>query len=79
MFALVNKSDNSITKFLNGKIGITLDGIQHPKAIFTLWTEAERNAINIYTVEMNNSKKKNEEWYNNTCLLYTSPSPRDRG
>ena len=70
MFALVNKSDNSITKFLNGKIGITLDGIQHPKAIFTLWTEAERNAINIYTVEMDNSKKKNEEWYNNTNVTY---------
>ena len=70
MFALVNKSDNSITKFLNGKIGITLDGIQHPKAIFSLWTEAERNAINIYTVEMDNSKKKNEEWYNNTNVTY---------
>ena len=48
MFALVDKSDNSITKTLSGNQGITLDGIQHPKAIFTLWSEAERNAINIY-------------------------------
>ena len=71
MFALVNKSDNSITKFLNGKIGITLDGIQHPKAIFSLWTEAERNAINIYTVEINNSKRKNTEWYVNTNVTYS--------
>ena len=70
MFALVDKSDNSITRMLSGSQGITLDGIQHPKAIFSLWTEAERNAINIYTVEMDNSKKKNEEWYNNTNVTY---------
>ena len=55
---------------LSGNQGITVDGIQHPKAIFSLWTEAERNAINIYTVEMDNSKKKNEEWYNNTNVTY---------
>ena len=66
MFALVDKSDNSITRMLSGSQGITLDGIQHPKAIFSLWTEAERNAINIYTVEINNSKRKNTEWYVNT-------------
>ena len=71
MFALVDKSDNSITKMLSGSQGITLDGIQHPKAIFSLWTEAERNAINIYTVEINNSKRKNTEWYVNTNVTYS--------
>ena len=71
MFALVDKSDNSITKTLSGSQGITLDGIQHPKAIFTLWSEAERNAINIYAVEMNNSKRKDEEWYINTNITYS--------
>ena len=71
MFALVDKSDNSITKTLSGSQGITLDGIQHPKAIFSLWTEAERNAINIYTVEINNSKRKNTEWYVNTNVTYS--------
>ena len=35
---------------LNGNKGITIGDIQYPRAIFTLWTEAERNAINIYTV-----------------------------
>ena len=49
MFALVESG--SITKMLNGNQGITIDGIQHPRAIYTLWTEAERNAIGIYTVE----------------------------
>ena len=71
MFALVDKSDNSITRMLTGNQGITVDGIQHPKAIFTLWTEAERNAINIYAVEMDTSKRKDEEWYINTNITYS--------
>ena len=69
MFALVESG--SITKMLNGNRGITIDGIQHPRAIYTLWTEAERNAIGIYTVEIDNSKKKNEEWYANTSITYS--------
>ena len=64
MFALVESG--SITKMLNGNQGITIDGIQHPRAIYTLWTEAERNAINIYTVEYDDSNKKDEKWYINT-------------
>ena len=71
MFALVNKSDNSITRMLSGNQGITVDGVQHPKAIFSLWTESERNAINIYTVEVDDSKRKDEEWYINTDITYS--------
>jgi len=68
MFALVESG--SITKILNGTRGITIDGIQHPQQIFTLWTESERNAIGIYTVEMDESKKKDERWYFNTNITY---------
>jgi len=71
MFALVNKSDNSITRMLSGNQGITVDGVQHPKAIFSLWTESERNAINIYEVEMDTSKRKDEKWYINTDITYS--------
>jgi len=71
MFALVDKSDNSITKLLSGSQGITIGDNQYPKAIFTLWTESERNAINIYTVEIDNSKFKNEQWYINTDMTYS--------
>ena len=70
MFALVNKSDNSITKMLSGNQGITIGDNQYPKAIFTIWTESERNAIGIYSVEMDNSKLKDEEWYHNTNVTY---------
>ena len=68
MFALVESG--SITKMLSGNKGITIDGIQHPRAIYTLWTEAERNALGIYTVEYDNSNKKDEKWYINTNQSY---------
>ena len=71
MFALVDKSDNSITKLLSGNQGITIGDNQYPKAIFTIWTESERNAINIYTVEIDNSKFKDQQWYINTDMTYS--------
>jgi len=64
MFALVQ--DGSITKYLNGNRGITIGDVQYPKAIFTLWTAAEREAIGIYEVEYDNTNKKDEQWYINT-------------
>ena len=69
MFALVESG--SITQMINGNRGITVDGVQHPRTIFTLWTEAERNAIGIYTVEIDESKKKDEQWYVNTNITYS--------
>ena len=71
MFALVDKSDNSITRMLNGNRGITIDDNQYPRAIFSLWSEAERNAINIYAVTIDNSKRKDEKWYTNTNITYS--------
>ena len=55
---------------LNGRKGITIDGVQHPQQIFTIWTESERNAIGIYTVEMDESKRKDDKWYINTNITY---------
>ena len=68
MFALVESG--SITKMLNGNKGITLNDLQYPRAIYTLWSEAERNAIGIYTVEYDDSNKKDERWYKNTDQSY---------
>ena len=64
MFALVESG--SITKFLSGNKGITIGDNLYPKAIFTLWTKSEREAIGIYEVEIDNSKRKDEQWYINT-------------
>ena len=55
---------------LNGNKGITIDGIQHPRAIYTLWTEAERNALGIYSIVYDDTNKKDEKWYINTNQSY---------
>ena len=68
MFALVESG--SITKYLNGNKGIQIGDLKYPRAIYTLWTEAERNAIGIYTVEYDNSNRKDERWYINTNQSY---------
>ena len=66
MFALVESGN--ITQMPKGNKGITLNGNQYPASIYTLWTEAERNAIGIYTVEIDKTNKKDEEWYINTNI-----------
>ena len=69
MFALVESG--SITQMPKGNKGIQIGDVKYPAAIYTLWTEAERNAIGIYTVEIDNTNKKDEEWYINTNQTYT--------
>ena len=64
MFVLVE--NNSITKHLNTSRGITIGENQYPRAIYTLWSTAEREAIGIYEVNFNNSNQKDGEYYNNT-------------
>jgi len=68
MFAVI--TDGSITSFPKGNKGIKIGDNQYPAAIYTLWTEAERNAIGIYTVVINNTNKKDEEYYTNTNQTY---------
>ena len=64
MFALVESG--KITQTPKGNKGIQIGDVKYPAAIYTLWSEAERNAIGIYTVEIDNTNKKDEEWYINT-------------
>ena len=77
MFALVESG--SITQFPKGNKGITLNNIKYPAAIYTLWSEAERNAIGIYTVEIDNTNKKDEEWYINTNITYAFSGGKVKG
>ena len=77
MYALVESG--SITKFLSGNKGITIGDNQYPKDIFTLWTKSEREAIGIYEVEMDNSKRKDEQWYINTNVTYAFGSGKVTG
>ena len=77
MFALVE--DGKITQMPKGNKGITIGDNQYPASIYTLWTEAERNAIGIYTVEIDSTNKKDEEWYVNTDVTYAFGSGKVTG
>jgi len=77
MFALVESG--TITQFPKGNKGITLGDNQYPKSIYSLWTEAERNAIGIYTVEINETNRKDETFYINTDITYAFGSGKVTG
>ena len=79
MFALVNKEDNSIVRMYNGRKGVTIGDYQYPQSIFTLWSEAERNAIDIYTIEIDESKLKDKRWYINTDITYSFDGSKAKG
>jgi hypothetical protein len=64
MFVLVE--NDSITKTVPSNRGITLGENQYPRAIFSSWSAAEREAIGIYEVVFDNTNKKDEKYYNNT-------------
>jgi len=68
MFALVESG--AITSFPKGNRGIKIGDYNYPPAVFTLWSESERNAIGVYTVEIDNTNKKDEAWYVNTNQTY---------
>ena len=69
MYALI--TDGSIAKYLSGNRGIQVGDIKYARDIYSKWTEAERNAIGIYEVIQNNTKKKDEEYYTNTNQTFT--------
>ena len=77
MFAIVESG--SITSFPKGNKGIKIGDYNYPPAVFTLWSESERNAIGIYTVEIDNTNRKSEEWYINTNQTYAFGSGKVTG
>ena len=77
MFALVESG--SITSFPKGNKGIKIGDYNYPPAVFTLWSESERNAIGIYTVEIDKTNKKSTEWYINTDISYAFGSGKVTG
>ncbi len=77
MFALVE--DGKITQMPKGNIGIQIGDVKYPSQIYTLWNEAERNAIGIFTVEIDDTNKKDEEWYINTNITYAFSGGKVKG
>jgi|TARA_A100001035_G_scaffold245761_1_gene214287 hypothetical protein len=77
MFAIVESG--SITSMPKGNKGVEINGVKHPASIFTLWSESERNAIGVYTIEIDNTNLKDEEWYVNTNITYTFSGGKVKG
>ena len=77
MFAIVESG--SITSMPRGNKGIQIGDTKYPATIYSLWTEAERNAIGVYTVEIDKTNFKNEEWYYNTSITYAFGSGKVTG
>ena len=70
MWALIE--DGSITKTINNPRGMVIDNIQYSRNIFSFrWSNEEREAIGIYEIVFNNTKKKDEAYYNNTNQTFT--------
>ena len=77
MFAQVESG--TITQFPKGNNGIRIGDNNYPATIYTLWTESERNAIGIYTVEIDETNRKDEYWYTNTNITYAFGSGKVTG
>jgi len=77
MFAQVESG--SITSFPKGNKGILIGDNNYPATIYTLWTESERNAIGIYTVEIDKTNRKDQKWYINTNITYAFGSGKVTG
>ena len=76
MFVLVESG--SVTKFLANNRGIQIGDLKYPAAIFTLWSESERNAIGVYEVEIDKTNFKDTEYYTNTDMTYTYDSSANK-
>ena len=77
MFALVESG--KITQMPKGNKGIQIGDVKYPAAIYTLWSEAARNAIGIYTVEIDETNKKDTDWYINTNISYAFSGGKVKG
>ena len=69
MWALVES--NSISKLYTRPTSLRLGDIQYPQNIFNLWSEAELEAIGIYSLDsIDNTNTKNSRYYTNTGITY---------
>jgi len=65
MWALIE--DNTIVKTINNPKGMVIGDTRYSRNIFSFrWSNAEREAIGIYEIVIDNSNKRDEEYYNNT-------------
>ena len=77
MFAVIE--DGKITQMPKGNKGITIGDNQYPASFFTaVYSETERNAVGVYTIEVDETNLKDPEYYNNTTITYAYDSSSDK-
>ena len=50
MWALLNSDEDAIVEIISNPKNMTVAGVNHPRTLFSLWTDAERKAIGIVPV-----------------------------
>ena len=68
MWARLNDND-TIAQLYMRPVGITLNGVQYPASIFSLWSASELQALKIWSVTMTNSPS-DQKYYNNSGPVY---------
>ena len=69
MWARLN-NDNEIAQLYTRPIGITLNTVQYPASIFSLWNASELQALDIWSISMTNSQES-QEWNEVSAPVYT--------
>jgi len=64
--------DSAITETYVSPKALIIGDTQYPQNIFSMWTEAELNAIGIYTLDsIDTTNQKSSGYYTNTGVTYT--------
>ena len=74
MWALVK--DGSVDTVYSRVIAVTIDDIQYPKTIFTLWTNSERKEIGIYDIVRKD--RPDQAFYDRGTSSYSYNSGTDK-
>ena len=70
MWALIE--DSEIVKIINNPKGMVIGDTRYSRNIFSFrWSNEEREAVGLYEVVFDNTKKKDGEYYNNTNQTFT--------
>ena len=66
----------SVTEIYTSPKALKIGDVQYPRNIFQLWSESELNAIGLYTVQIDTTNYKDQEYYINTKQSFTFASSK---
>ena len=69
----------SVVEIYTKPKAIKIGDNQYPQNIFNLWSKADLKAIGIYSVVIDTTNLKNQEYYNNTGISYSVGSDEVTG